>query len=128
LGKRKVEKPGRRGIKVTVIRIITEPDGTEERETLHTDVYRPQTEVVRVGSKPTVYKGRDGKPILGPDGKPVAVKLGPDGKPLPYKPPPATKPANAKPGSEKPDGAKPGNGKPPAKPAKPAKPSSGDRP
>ena len=128
LGKRKVEKPGRKGIKVTVIRIITEPDGTEKRETLHTDVYRAQTEVVRVGSKPTFYKGPDGKPVVGPDGKPVPVKLGPDGKPLPYKPPAAAKPANAKPGSENPDSPKPGNSKPPAKPARPAKPSTGDRP
>ncbi|MCE5237077.1 VanW family protein [bacterium] len=96
LGKRKVDKPGRKGIKVTVTRVIVQPDGKEKRETLHSDVYRPQTEVIHVGTKPTFYKGKDGKPIVGPDGKPVPVKLGPDGKPLPYKPPGAkpAKPAN----------------------------------
>lgn len=75
LGKKQVEKKGRKGLQVTVYRIITKPDGTEARETLHTDVYRPQKEVVRVGTKkPDVP--------LGPDGKPLPLKLGPDGKPV----------------------------------------------
>lgn len=83
LGQHHIEKKGRAGIKVAVYRIITQADGTEKRELLHTDVYKPQAEIVRVGTKPTYYKGPDGKPLLGPDGKPIPVQLGPDGKPLP---------------------------------------------
>jgi vancomycin resistance protein YoaR len=126
LGKRKVEKPGRKGIKVTLVRIITQPDGTEKRETLHTDVYRAQNEIVHVGTKPTFYKGPDGKPILGPDGKPIPVKLGPDGKPLPYKPP-AARPADTKRGDARPSGAKPAATKSPTKPVSkpPSKPPAG---
>lgn len=136
IGKREVEKKGRNGISVTVYRVITQPDGTEKRESLHTDTYRGQTQVVHVGTKPAFYKGPDGKPVVGPDGKPVPVKLGPDGKPLPYKPPVPAKPANGKPATgkpaagkpttsgTKPDTAKPNTGKPASpdarKPRKPA--------
>jgi len=123
-----VEKPGRSGVKVTLIRVIVQPDGSEKRETLHTDVYRPQTEEVHVGTKPAFYKGPDGKPLVGPNGKPIPVKLGPDGKPLPYKPPAAkpngAKPADAKPANGKPGTSKPAGGKPPAD----AKTKTGDRP
>jgi vancomycin resistance protein YoaR len=112
LGKRKVEKKGRNGIKVTVYRIIVQPDGTEKRETLHTDVYKPQAEEIHVGTgPPDVYRGTDGKPIKGPDGKPVPVKLGPDGKPLPYTPPAKGKPAVG------------ANGKAPAATGTPAQPT-----
>lgn len=101
LGKKQVEKKGRDGIRVTILRLIRNADGTEKKETLHTDVYRPQKEVVRVGTKKPV--GPDGKPLplkLGPDGKPI---IGPDGKPVLLKP--ATKPAAgaaAKPAEKKP--------------------------
>jgi len=123
LGKRKVEKPGRSGVKVTLIRVIVQPDGSEKRETLHTDVYRPQTEEVHVGTKPAFYKGPDGKPLVGPNGKPIPVKLGPDGKPLPYKPPPTAKPNGAKPADSKPAGAKPADSKPAATKPSGAKPA-----
>lgn len=112
VGKREVEKKGRDGIRVTVYRIIANPDGEEQRETLHTDVYRAQAEVVRVGTKPAFYKDKAGKPVLDAQGKPVPIALGPDGKPVPYKPPtvkppakPAGKPAStvpAKPPARKP--------------------------
>lgn len=107
VGKREVEKKGRDGIKVTVYRMIATPDGGEQRETLHTDVYRAQAEVVKVGTKPAFYKDKAGKPVLDANGKPVPIKLGPDGKPLPYKAPAAkpTKPAAkppAKPAARKP--------------------------
>lgn len=72
LGKKEVEKKGRNGIKVTVYQIVQQPDGSEKRRTLHTDVYRPQKEVVRVGTK---------KPVV-----PPGMKLMPDGKLVPLKP------------------------------------------
>ncbi|MEN6545035.1 MAG: VanW family protein [Armatimonadia bacterium] len=72
LGKKQVEKKGRPGLKVTVYQIVKQPDGSEERRTLHTDVYRPQKEVVRVGTK---------KPVV-----PPGMKLMPDGKLVPIKP------------------------------------------
>lgn len=72
LGKKQVEKKGRPGIKVTVYQIVKQPDGSDERRTLHTDVYRPQKEVVKVGTK---------KPVV-----PPGMKLMPDGKLVPLKP------------------------------------------
>lgn len=51
-GKRKVEKPGRNGERVTVTRIIRKDGRVLKQETLHTDIYRPQAQVVRVGTKP----------------------------------------------------------------------------
>ena len=72
LGKKQVEKKGRPGIKVTVYQIVKQPDGSEERRMLHTDVYRPQKEVVRVGTK---------KPVV-----PPGMKLTPEGKLVPLKP------------------------------------------
>ena len=124
LGMRKVDpkKQGRNGVKVTVYRIVTQDDGTEKRESLHTDVYAPQTEEIHVGTgAPDVYRGPDGKPIKGPDGKPIPVKLGPDGKPLPYKPAPKGQPAAGAIG-KKPAGtapATPPTTKPPTTPAPP---------
>jgi vancomycin resistance protein YoaR len=108
LGKKKIDKKGRQGIKVTVSRLVRKTDGSEERETLHTDVYRPQKEVVLVGTKKPV--GPDGKPlplkldakgkpIIGPDGKPVIIK--PAAKPV-TKQPATTKPATKKPVAKKP--------------------------
>lgn len=51
-GKRKVEKPGREGWRVTVYRKATRGGEVIREEKLHTDYYAPQTEVVRVGAKP----------------------------------------------------------------------------
>ncbi|MHB8995832.1 MAG: VanW family protein [Armatimonadota bacterium] len=106
LGKKQVGKKGRDGIRVTILRIIRNADGTQKKETLHTDVYRPQKQVVRVGTKKPV--GPDGKPLplkLGPDGKPI---IGADGRPVvlkPVLPKPAVKPvagAAKKPETKKP--------------------------
>ena len=81
LGKKVVDKEGRKGIQVAIYRTITKPDGTTTRELLHTDVYKPQAQIVRVGTKkPPVPVGPDGKPLplkLGPNGQPV---IGKDGK------------------------------------------------
>lgn len=119
-GKKKVEEKGRDGITVTITRYLKKPDGTEEREVLHTDTYRPQQEVVRVGTKlPEIP--------LGPDGKPVPVKRGPDGKPLVDKAGklillPVKGKAPAGPAGKPAAGTKPAAGAKPAKPgAKPAK-------
>ncbi len=50
-GKQEVEKKGRNGRRVTLTRIVKK-DGQEiAREVLHADVYRPQTKVIRVGTK-----------------------------------------------------------------------------
>lgn len=86
LGKKKVEKKGRNGIRATVYQVVTKTDGTQERRLLHTDVYKAQKEVVRVGTKkPVVPPGMK----LTPDGKLVPLKpgeKGPDGKIMPLKP------------------------------------------
>jgi len=50
--KREIEKPGRDGWRVTVYRTATRGGEVIRQETLHTDYYAPQTEAVRVGTKP----------------------------------------------------------------------------
>jgi len=53
-GQREIETEGRNGLRVTLIREVYTKDGKlVKRQTLHTDVYRAQTEIVRVGTKPT---------------------------------------------------------------------------
>jgi vancomycin resistance protein YoaR len=56
-GQRKVDKPGRNGARVTVTRLVKGADGVVKRETLHTDVYAPADEVVRVGTQPPALLG-----------------------------------------------------------------------
>jgi vancomycin resistance protein YoaR len=102
LGKKKVAEKGRKGIRVTAWRIIEQPDGTEKREELHTDVYQPYKQVVLMGTKPLAVPpgttpgtipGAVGPLALGdeagaaPGGKPAAK---PAVKPAPK---PAGKPA-----------------------------------
>lgn len=99
VGKKKVEEKGRTGIRVTVTRIITQPDGTEDREVLHTDTYQPYKQVVLVGTK---------KPATPPGG--AVPQLLPNGKPAPGKPAatkPGAKPSPPKPGAKKPAPRKP---------------------
>lgn len=50
-GQREVEKKGRKGYRVTVTRVVKKDGEEVAREGLHTDTYRPQAEVVRVGTK-----------------------------------------------------------------------------
>lgn len=64
-GKRKVQEKGRKGVKVTVYRVIVQDDGSEKRETLHTDTYRPYKETVLVGKK---------KPEVKPDVLPPSTE------------------------------------------------------
>jgi len=53
-GKREIETDGRNGLRVTLIREIYSKDGELiDRQTMHNDVYPAQTEIVRVGTKPT---------------------------------------------------------------------------
>ncbi len=53
-GKREIETEGRSGLRVTLIREIYSKDGELiDRQTMHNDVYRAQTKIVRVGTKPT---------------------------------------------------------------------------
>lgn len=119
LGKKQVDTKGRNGVSVSVYRIMIKPDGTQARELLHNDTYKPQKAIIRVGTmKPPVPLGPDGKPLplkLGPDGKPV---VGKDGKYVVLKPATPAKPG-AKPAAA---AAKPvKNVCKPAKPAKPTK-------
>jgi hypothetical protein len=82
-----------------VTRIITKPDGTEDREVLHTDTYQPYKQVVLVGTK---------KPATPPPG--TVPELLPNGKPAPGKPAatkPGVKPTPVKPGAKKPAPRKP---------------------
>jgi vancomycin resistance protein YoaR len=51
-GRRVVEKRGRRGQRVTLIRITREPGGATRRETISRDLYRPENNVIRVGARP----------------------------------------------------------------------------
>lgn len=50
-GKKKVETPGRAGLRVTLIREVYKDGELIKHQRLHTDTYRPQTKVVRVGTK-----------------------------------------------------------------------------
>ena len=51
-GKREIETEGRSGVSVTLIREIRSKDGElVDRQTMHNDVYPPQTKIVRVGTK-----------------------------------------------------------------------------
>ncbi len=51
-GKKEVEKKARNGTRVTLTHIVRK-DGKEiERRVLHTDVYAPQTKIIRIGTKP----------------------------------------------------------------------------
>ncbi len=53
-GKREIETEGRSGLRVTLIREIYSKAGELiNRQTMHNDVYPAQTEIVRVGTKPT---------------------------------------------------------------------------
>ncbi|MCK4323013.1 MAG: VanW family protein, partial [Armatimonadetes bacterium] len=53
-GNREIETEGRSGLRVTLIREIYSKDGELiDRQTMHNDVYRAQTKIVRVGTKPT---------------------------------------------------------------------------
>ncbi len=48
-GTEKVEVKGRYGKKVTLWRIVTTRSGDRQEQRLHTDTYRPQNEIVKVG-------------------------------------------------------------------------------
>ncbi len=53
-GQREIETEGRNGLRVTLIREVYSKDGKLiDRQTMHNDVYPAQTEIVRVGTKPT---------------------------------------------------------------------------
>ena len=53
-GKREIETEGRGGVRVTLIREIrSKDDELIDRQTMHNDVYRAQTKIVRVGTKQT---------------------------------------------------------------------------
>jgi vancomycin resistance protein YoaR len=85
---RVVEKKGRNGARVTVTRIVKRGDKLVKQERLHTDVYAPQTEVIRVGPK---------APEMPPEAPPDALTTPPP-TPVPPSPPadgatPAPKPA-----------------------------------
>lgn len=66
LGKRKVDKPGRTGTRVTVSRTVRVAGGEASREVLHTDTYAPADEVVLVGTQPPVAPGNEIPPPGGP--------------------------------------------------------------
>lgn len=59
-GKREVEKKGRDGWRVTVYRKATRNGEVIRDEKLHTDYYPPQTEIVRVGTKPRELPPEEG--------------------------------------------------------------------
>lgn len=104
-GKRKVEEKGRKGIRVTVHRVTVGEDGSERREVLHTDTYRPHKEIVLVGTKKMTPD------VLPPSTAPAAAKGqsstgGPDTGASGQAPKPATK-TPARPPSGKPDSSKP---------------------
>ncbi|MCD6350721.1 MAG: VanW family protein, partial [Armatimonadetes bacterium] len=48
-GEKKVEKKGRKGLRVTLTRLFGKDGQVVKKEVLHTDYYPPQTRVVRVG-------------------------------------------------------------------------------
>jgi len=53
-GKREIDTEGRSGVSVALIREIHSKDGELiKRQTMHNDIYPPQTEIVRVGTKQT---------------------------------------------------------------------------
>ncbi len=53
-GKQEIETEGRDGLRVTLIReVYSKDDELIDRQTMHNDVYPAQTEIVRVGTKPT---------------------------------------------------------------------------
>lgn len=74
MGMRQIETPGRAGERVTLFREVYKDGELIDRQRMHTDVYRPQTEIVRVGTKPAeVPPGEQGGPSLAPR----ALKLPP---------------------------------------------------
>ncbi|NPV49027.1 MAG: hypothetical protein HPY69_18955 [Armatimonadetes bacterium] len=75
-GKRKIEEKGRKGVRVTVYRVTVEDDGSERRETLHTDIYRPHKEIVLVGKKKPEVKPDVLAPSTVPDAAKGATKAG----------------------------------------------------
>jgi vancomycin resistance protein YoaR len=75
-GKRKIVEKGRKGVRVTVYRITVRDDGSEQRETLHTDVYRPHREIVLVGTKKPEAKPDVLGPSTGPDAAKGATEAG----------------------------------------------------
>lgn len=93
VGKKKVEEKGRNGIRVTVSRVTVQDDGTEKREVLHTDVYKPYKQVVLAGTK---------QPATAP-ATPVPATSGLLGTKPPASPTPANRPTAPKP----PAGSKP---------------------
>ena len=80
-GKRKISKPGKPGIEITVSRIITKNGVKGAPEELHTDTYSAQTQEVHVGTKAaaTPVGAVD---LLGSNGAPA------NGKPAHGKKPP----------------------------------------
>jgi len=61
-GETEVEKKGRDGWRVTVYRKATRGDKVIRSEKLHTDYYAPQTEIVRVGTRPLEEELEEGPP------------------------------------------------------------------
>jgi vancomycin resistance protein YoaR len=51
-GRRVVERPARRGQRVTLIRVTRDPNGLTRRETISRDLYRPENGVIRIGARP----------------------------------------------------------------------------
>lgn len=90
LDKKEVEKEGRVGKKATITQVVKKDGKEVERTVIHTDVYAPQTKVIRVGTKkPEVpVKPEDAaatKPGAGkkPSDKPVPGGITPARKPAP---------------------------------------------
>lgn len=81
-GTRKVEKSGRDGVQVTLRRVIRKDGKVLKDEVLHTDVYRPETRVIRVG--PPVPLAAAGKAETA--SPPTAKPAKPEAKPTPRKP------------------------------------------
>ncbi len=66
-GQEQLETPGRGGLRVTLFREVHKDGELIKRQRMHTDVYRPQTKVVRVGTKPLEAPAeRPGGPSLAP--------------------------------------------------------------
>ena len=93
-GKREVETKGRSGVHVTVSRTIKREGQPPKTETLHTDTYSPQTQVVRVGTMPPTIPPGTLPPGTVP-GKPGAAAPTTPGPTQPGRTParPGTRPA-----------------------------------
>ncbi len=91
-GTEEVEKEGRDGWRVTVYRKATRDGKVVRDEKLHSDVYSPQTHVVRIGTKPpeeTPLEGEDVPPGTTPGAPGTATSPPAPGGAAPATPPDA---------------------------------------